>query len=212
MQRVTLMAAGPILPAMVAAIRREQAYLGEIDGATGDGDHGINMGKGFRRTGEKLGEPPPDLGIGFGILAETLLDEIGGSMGPLYGSFFLDMSGFLQGREALDRDSFSEMLRIGIAAVVDLGGAKPGDKSLVDVLVPAADAYDAARARGEDFATCLEALDVAAEAGFQATRDMVAKIGRAARLGERSRGSPDAGAASCRTLLHELAAGLRGRL
>jgi len=146
---VDLRAAGPILDDMVRAIVDNVAMLNELDGATGDGDHGVNMSKGFRRTGQKLSLAPQGLGEGFGVLAETLLDEIGGSMGPLYGSFFLDMSTFLRGRATLDRDGFAAMLRAGVAAVVDLGAGKPGDKSLVDVLVPSLGAFEAAAARGE---------------------------------------------------------------
>lgn len=209
---VDLNEAGPILADMVAVVVENAAYLSELDGKTGDGDHGVNMSKGFRITGQKLAASPCGLGEGFGVLAETLLDEIGGSMGPLYGSFFLDMSTFLRGRTTLDRESFGPMLHKGIDAVVDLGEAKPGDKSLVDVLVPAADAFDAAARDGQDFFTCLEALRRAADAGFESTRDMVARIGRASRLGERSRGSHDAGAASCRLLLTALATGLQSRV
>jgi dihydroxyacetone kinase phosphoprotein-dependent L subunit len=209
---VDLRAAGPILDAMVRTIVAEADRLNTLDGATGDGDHGVNMSKGFRRTGQKLAQAPQGLGEGFGILAETLLDEIGGSMGPLYGSFFLDMSTVLRGRTTLDRDGFATMLRAGVAAVVDLGEARPGDKSLVDVLQPALAAFEAEAARGGDFSACLAALDDAAGQGLAATRDMVARIGRASRLGERSRGHLDAGAASCRLLLHDIAAGLRAQL
>ena len=209
---IDLRAAGPILDAMVKAVVDNAALLNDLDGATGDGDHGVNMSKGFRRTGQKLAAAPTGLGEGFGILAETLLDEIGGSMGPLYGSFFLDMSTFLRGRTTLDRDGFAAMLRAGVAAVVDLGEGKPGDKSLVDVLVPSLAAFETAAARQEPFADCLASLDAAAARGLESTRDLVAKIGRASRLGERSRGHLDAGAASCRLLLHALADGLRGQL
>ncbi len=209
---VDLRAAGPILDDMVRAIVDNAALLNTLDGATGDGDHGVNMSKGFRRTGQKLAAAPQGLGEGFGTLAETLLDEIGGSMGPLYGSFFLDMSTFLRGRTTLDRDGFAAMLRAGVAAVVDLGEGKPGDKSLVDVLVPALDAYDAEAARDCSFSACLAAMDAAAERGFESTRDLAARIGRASRLGERSRGQLDAGAASCRLLLHALAEGLKAQL
>ena len=209
---IDLRGAGPILGDMVRAIVDDAPMLNALDGATGDGDHGVNMSKGFRRTGQKLEAAPQGLGEGFGVLAETLLDEIGGSMGPLYGSFFLDMSTVLRGRTTLDRDAFGAMLRAGVAAVVDLGEGKPGDKSLVDVLVPARDAFDAAAARGESFSASLAAMDGAAERGFLSTRDLVARIGRASRLGERSRGHLDAGAASCRLLLHALAEGLRKRL
>jgi dihydroxyacetone kinase phosphoprotein-dependent L subunit len=210
--RVDLTQAAPIVQDMIAVIVDNSAWLSQIDGAIGDGDHGVNMAKGFRRTGEKLAGKSADLAQGFGVLAETLLDEIGGSMGPLYGSFFLDMSTSLKGRTDIDRDSFAAMLRAGIAAVVDLGGAKPGDKTLVDALAPAAAAYEAASARGEDFSACLKALEEGADQGFESTRDMAAKLGRAARLGERSRGTHDAGAASCRLLLRVLADGLRARL
>jgi len=209
---IDLKAAGPILADMVKAIVDNTPMLNELDGATGDGDHGVNMSKGFRRTGQKLAALPQGLGEGFGVLAETLLDEIGGSMGPLYGSFFLDMSTELRGRTTLDRDGFAAMLRAGVAAVVDLGEGKPGDKSLVDVLVPARDVLDAAAARNESFSACLAAMDGAAQRGFESTRDLVARIGRASRLGGRSRGHLDAGAASCCLLLHALAEGLRKQL
>ena len=212
MESVSLKEAGPIVVDMAAVIVERAAYFSEIDGAIGDGDHGINMSKGFRRAVERLGPHPPDLAQGFATLGETLLDEIGGSTGPLYGSFFLDMAASLRGRDDIDRDSFAAMLHAGVAAVIDLGGAKPGDKTLVDVLAPAAAAYDDALAKGETFRACLEALDDASEAGLESTRDMVAKIGRASRLGERSRGTLDAGAASCRALLGVLSTGLRRHL
>lgn len=212
MQSVSLTEAGPIVAEMASVIVANAAYLSEIDGAIGDGDHGINMSKGFRRAVERLGAQTPDLAQGFATLGETLLDEIGGSTGPLYGSFFLDMAGALKGRAMIDRDSFGPMLKAGVAAVVELGGAKVGDKTLVDVLALAAAAYDEAAAKGAPFGACLEALDRASAAGLESTRDMVAKIGRASRLGERSRGTLDAGAASCRMLLGVLTEGLRQRL
>lgn len=209
---IDLQAAGPILQDMVKAIVDHAAWLSELDGKTGDGDHGVNMSKGFRLTGQKLAAHPQSLGDGFGTLAETLLDEIGGSMGPLYGSFFLDMSTELRGKTTLTRDEFGTVLGKGIEAVIDLGGAKLGDKSLVDVLIPAAQAYDEAAKQDRSFADCLTALQRGADEGFESTREMVARIGRASRLGERSRGSHDAGAASCRLLLTTLAEGLRRQL
>ena len=209
---IDLRKAGPILGAMVRVIVANADRLNTLDGAIGDGDHGVNMSKGFRRAGQKLESGSEGLGDGFGVLAETLLDEIGGSMGPLYGSFFLDMSTDLRGRATLDRDGFAAMLRAGVSAVVDLGDGHPGDKSLVDVLVPALAAFEAEAARGGTFSACLAAMDEAAAQGLESTRDMVAKIGRASRLGERSRGHLDAGATSCSLLLHELAEGLRAQL
>ena len=211
MESVSQRAAGSAVPDMVAAIVREQGFLSEIDGKIGDGDHGINMSKGFRLTGERL---PGDAGLaqGFATLGDTLLGDIGGSMGPLYGTFFTEMADALDGAERIDAGRFAAALRAGVEAVADLGGAKVGDKTLMDVLVPAQAAFDAASERGEGFAACLLAMKAAAAAGLESTRDMVARIGRASRLGERSRGTLDAGAASCSLLLAALADGLAREL
>lgn len=207
MEAVSQRAAGPIVLEMVAAIVREQGFLGEIDGKIGDGDHGINMSKGFRLAGDRLSDGD-GLAHGFATLGDTLLGDIGGSMGPLYGTFFTEMAEALESADPIDAVRFSAMLRAGIASIVDVGGAKVGDKTLVDVLDPAQAAFDAALERGEGFAACLTAMKDAAAAGLESTRDMVAKIGRASRLGERSRGTLDAGAASCNLLLATLADGL----
>ncbi len=208
MESVSQQAAGPVVLDMVAVIVREQGFLGEIDGAIGDGDHGINMSKGFRLAGERLSGHAFGLAQGFATLGDTLLNDIGGSMGPLYGTFFTEMADALDGADCIDAAHFAAMLQAGRETIVDLGGAKVGDKTLVDVLVPAETAFNAARERGERFADCLVAMKAAAAAGLESTRDMVAKIGRASRLGERSRGTLDAGAASCSLLLATLADGL----
>ena len=211
---VSLQAAGPIVLDLVAAIVREQAWLSEIDGATGDGDHGINMGKGFRLAGAKLEALGRPFGLAEGMetVGDTLLGDIGGSMGPLYGSLFTDMAGALAGSDQLDRERCAAMLDAGLEAIVGLGGAKPGDKTLVDVLAPAVAAFKAASRDGQSFADCLRAMQQAAAEGLASTKDLVAKLGRAARLGERSRGTLDAGAASCNLLLSTLADGLLQRL
>ncbi len=210
---VLLREAGPIVPEMAAVIQREQAFLGEIDGAIGDGDHGINMAKGFRLAAAKLAnEGEFTLQHGFLVLGDTLLSDIGGSMGPLYGTFFTEMAESLGNAERLDGARFQAMLHAGVAAVIDLGGAKPGDKSLIDVLSPAEHAFAEAQSAGADLAESLGRMRDAATAGLDSTRNMVARIGRASRLGERSRGTLDAGAASCNMLLATLADGLLARL
>lgn len=209
---VPLADAGALVLDLVAAINAHRAWLSEIDGAIGDGDHGINMSKGFSRAGEALAEQPGTLGEAFTVLGETLLEGIGGSMGPLYGTFFLDMAGVISSASELDAPLFGRMLRAGLAGVADLGSAKPGDKTLLDALIPAADAFDDATSRGETFEVALTLMATAAEQGRDRTRDMVARIGRAARLGERSRGTIDAGAASCCLILQALASGLQRRL
>ncbi len=208
---VKLADAGGVVLDLVAAINANRAWLSEIDGAIGDGDHGINMSKGFSRAAEAIGDGREGLAAAFTMLGETLLEGIGGSMGPLYGTFFLDMAGAIAGAATLDAPLFSRMLHAGLAGVQDLGSAKQGDKTLLDTLIPALEAFDAAQQAGRDFAGSLDALSAAAEKGRNATKDMMAHIGRAARLGERSRGTIDAGSASCCLILQTMAGSLRTR-
>lgn len=212
MQSITLKDAAPVTLEIAKVIVENQALLSEIDGATGDGDHGINMAKGFKLAASRLEGKPFDLRQGFATIGDTLLGDIGGSMGPLYGSFFTEMSETMDEAEPIDAARFAAMLKAGEAAICDLGEAKPGDKTLIDVLTPARIAFDKALAGGDDFSACLIAMQQASTDGLESTRDMVAKLGRAARLGERSRGTIDAGACSCNLILHCLADGLLARL
>ena len=101
------------------------------------------------------------------------------------------------------------MLQNAIEAVQEIGSAKRGDKTLLDTLLPALDAYSEALRQGADFDTALQTLQTAARTGWQATEGMIAKVGRASRLGERSRGVPDAGATSCYLILNSMAESIR---
>lgn len=212
MQKVQLAEAGDIVRQLAAVIVENRAYLSEIDGAIGDGDHGVNMSKGFALAAETIGDGTIALSPALQTLGATLLEKIGGSMGPLYGSFFLDMAETIDGKDFLDAAGFEAMLAAGIATIADLGGARPGDKTLMDTLVPALAAFRQAREKGATFGACLAALVAAAEQGKESTRDLVARIGRASRLGERSRGVLDAGAASSFLILRTMAEGLTVRL
>jgi phosphoenolpyruvate---glycerone phosphotransferase subunit DhaL len=206
-------AAAGLVADLVATINANRAYLSEIDGAIGDGDHGINMSKGFTAAGERLAaSPPARLSAALGVLGETLVEGVGGSMGPLYGNFFLALSESLGDKELVDAPAFSAMLGAGLAAIQEIGSAKVGDKTLLDALVPARDAFDAAVKAGKPFAQALSEMAAAAERGRDSTKDLVAKVGRASRLGERSRGVLDAGATSCALLLGTMARTLRGAL
>ena len=213
-QTIDLKKAGAVVLDLVDTINESRAYLSEIDGAIGDGDHGINMSKGFTQCGEALRAQPelPGLAEALDMLAMTLLEGIGGSMGPLYGSFFMGLSETLAGHETLDARLFGEALANGVAGVETVGSAKVGDKTLMDTLVPARDAYRAALANGADFGTALAAMIDAAEKGWKSTKDLQARIGRASRLGERSIGVLDAGATSCYLLLKTLGTSLQKRL
>ena len=213
-QTLALKQAGPIVLDLVDTINENRAYLSEIDGLIGDGDHGINMSKGFTQCGVALRAKPelPGLAEGLDALAMTLLEGIGGSMGPLYGSFFMGLAETLSGKETLDAQLFGEALANGVAGVETVGSAKVGDKTLMDTLVPAREAFQAAVAGGADFSSALTAMIDAAETGWKSTKDLQARIGRAARLGERSIGVLDAGATSCFLLLKTLGTSVQQRL
>ena len=189
--------AGIIVDQLIKTIQEQRDYLSEIDGKIGDGDHGINMNKGFTMCEDKLKGKTYNLSEGLSILGETLLDDIGGSMGPLYGMLFDEMAMACEDAEEIDAEVFGEMVTNAVEGLQEISPAKVGDKSLIDTLVPAKEAFIAAKEEGKEFAQCLEAMNEAAEKGWQSTKDLVAKIGRASRLGERSRGVLDAGATSC---------------
>jgi dihydroxyacetone kinase-like protein len=191
--------------ALVQVIEANKTYLSEIDGKIGDGDHGINMAKGFALVKTKLGEREVAVSEGLGLIGQTLLTEIGGSMGPLYGTFFLQMSLRAKDKPQIDEKTFGEMLRAARTGLEELGGAKVGDKTIMDVLVPAVVAYESAAIKGASFRDALAQMADAAENGKESTRDLVAKIGRASRLGDRSRGVLDAGAPSGAMILQTMA-------
>ena len=207
---VALAQASVIVEELAAVVVANKAHLSEIDGLIGDGDHGINMAKGFGRAAERISGEAMPLDAAFTVLSDVLMSEIGGSMGPLYGFMFQNMALAVEGRAALDAEGFSVMLNAGLAGVSATGAAKVGDKTLIDCFVPAVAAFDAAKAQG--FAPALVAMAEAAERGRDSTVDLVAKLGRAARLGERSRGVPDAGATSCCLILTELGKSFASRL
>ena len=151
-----------IVDDLIAAIRERQQTLSDIDGAIGDGDHGVNMAKGFGFAAEELAKNPGNLGYGLGVLGKTLMMRIGGAMGPLYGSIFRSMSKAIEDRESIDAESFGEMLQAAGEGVGALSQAKVGDKSLVDALYPAVDAYGIALEKGNDFEESLDAMVAAA--------------------------------------------------
>ncbi|MBN1776824.1 MAG: dihydroxyacetone kinase subunit L [Clostridiales bacterium] len=207
MKQVDQREAAGIALQMVKTVAENKQRLSDIDGLIGDGDHGVNMNKGFQLFRERIEGKDITFAEALLALGDVLLMEIGGSMGPLYGMFFSAMGTAAQDFDTIGAELFEQMLSGGVQAVQELGGAKPGDKTLIDVLVPALNAYQGALKEGQTFETCLEAMKTAADEGCRSTLGMVAKIGRASRLGERSRGVPDAGATSCDLLLETIADG-----
>jgi len=207
---------GGLVRDLIDTIHTHRQYLSEIDGLIGDGDHGINMNKGFAGCGSRLdrlgGTEELNLPKALEQLSQSLMDDIGGSMGPLYGNFFMGFVTTLEPHARLDAALFGDALALAVANVQGMGNAQVGDKTLVDTLVPARDAYLAAVASGQGFSQALDAMCGAAEAGKDSTKDLQARIGRSARLGPRSIGVLDAGATSCFLILQSMARSLQRQL
>ena len=212
---VTLASAGTLVRELIDAIVANRQYLSEIDGLIGDGDHGINMAKGFTGCGTRLdalGAQAQALPVALEQLSQALMDDIGGSMGPLYGNFFIGFVNTLEPHTQLDAGLFGDALTAAVANVQSMGQAQVGDKTLIDTLVPARDAFQRAVAEGASFAAALEAMRDAAEKGKDSTEALQARIGRSARLGARSIGVLDAGATSAFLILQSMARSLQAQL
>lgn len=204
---ITNREASIIVLGLIKTVQVNKDFLSEVDGKIGDGDHGVNMNKGFTMCGEKLKGKTYTLSEGLSTLSSTLLEDIGGSMGPLYGVFFDELATNLnetEGTEEIDEKVFDKMINSALKGIQDIGNAKRGDKTLLDTLIPAKEAFDKALDNNKDFYSCLEDMKIAAKKGWKSTEGMVAKIGRASRLGERSRGVLDAGATSCYLILNSM--------
>ncbi|WP_437727335.1 dihydroxyacetone kinase subunit DhaL [Sorangium sp. So ce861] len=193
-------------------LEREKAFLTELDAAIGDSDHGVNMARGFAAVRDRLGGlDRGDVGALLRDVGMTLLSTVGGASGPLYGTLFRDAGQRVAGAAALDLAALAGCLEAGLEGVRRRGKASPGDKTMVDALVPAVDALKAALSApgAADGAALQDALGRAADAaraGVEATVPLIARKGRASYLGERSAGHQDPGATSCWLLLRSLAA------
>ena len=197
-----------ILLRMVQVIQENKVYLGQIDGVIGDGDHGANMNKGFTMFLNQYKDVDYSFTEGLYHLGMVLLNGIGGSMGPIYGTIFMAMSEAADGKDVIGLSELSQMLKAAEEELFTIVDARKGDKTLVDSLSPAIDAVQQAAAAEADFRSALDAMCAASGQGKERTRDLTARYGRASHLGERSRGVLDAGAVSCDLLLNAMAQGI----
>ncbi len=198
-----------IVHEMILAIQQNKQYLSDIDGAIGDGDHGINMNKGFTMCETEIQNNPGNLSQSLNLLSKILMMKIGGSMGPLYGKFFKAMAKASEPHDTITVTVFKNMLNDALLAIQSISTAKVGDKTLMDTLVPAVEAYSAEVEKGSSFGEALDAMSNAARAGMESTKDLMAKIGRSSRLGERSIGVLDAGAISCFLILESMSVSIK---
>ena len=169
-------------------VETNKQFLSDLDTPIGDGDHGFNMDRGMKAVEEKLATKPADVTSGFKIIAMALISTVGGASGPLYGTAFLEMA-----KKSTTTNDIGELLDAALAGIEMRGGAKPGDKTMVDVwnaLVP-------------DVKNGILTENRITEA-VAATKDIIARKGRASYLGERSKGHVDPGSQSSGYLFEAL--------
>ncbi|GLX99889.1 MULTISPECIES: dihydroxyacetone kinase subunit DhaL [Actinoplanes] len=194
------------LRATAGAVTAEADRLTRLDAAIGDGDHGVNLTRGFAAVISGLdGTPPATVAEVLVKAGSTLISKVGGASGPLYGSALRALGKALPSGTTVTPEELLTGLHAGLDAVRALGGAAPGDKTIVDAYAPALEAFAAAVAAGSGLAQATAAAARAAEEGAAATTAMTARKGRASYLGERSVGHQDPGATSTALIFRALA-------
>ncbi|MER6227079.1 dihydroxyacetone kinase subunit DhaL [Streptomyces sp900105755] len=184
------------MAATAASVDREAERLTALDSPIGDADHGSNLQRGFKAVTAALEKDAPATpGAVLTLAGRQLISTVGGASGPLYGTLLRSTGKALGDAAEVSEAQLAEALRAGVDKVMALGGAAPGDKTMVDALVPAVDAL------GDGFG----AARAAAEQGAEATIPLQARKGRASYLGERSIGHQDPGATSSALLVAGLA-------
>lgn len=188
-----------------SAIGESRDYLTQLDAAIGDADHGANMDRGFAAVVsalDGLGDQPP--GRVLIAAGRTLISNVGGASGPLWGSALRGAGKRLGDEPEFGPGDLADALDAALAAVVELGAAEEGDKTMVDALAPAVRAYRSGVGEGGEVVQALDTAAVAAEEGMRATTPMLARKGRASYLGERSIGHQDPGATSAAIIVAAL--------
>jgi phosphoenolpyruvate---glycerone phosphotransferase subunit DhaL len=195
-----------MIHAFAVTVAEQKEYLTELDSAIGDADHGINMDRGMKAVVAKIdGQPPTDVGALLKTVGMTLVSSVGGAGGPLYGTLFLQLGTATAGKETLEAKDWAASLDAAVTGVQARGKAELEDKTMIDALIPARDAYHQALEEGASFTDALRRSAAAAEDGVKATVPLVARKGRASYLGERSAGHQDPGATSSWLLLKTIA-------
>lgn len=182
------------------AIITAEPLLSQADRDLGDGDHGLGMARGMEAVKAQL-DPmdPTSVEQVFVTTGTAMMSSMGGASGALFGTLFRAGGKALAGRPVLDSEGLALFLQAALDGVMKRGGAKPGDKTMIDALAPSAE--EAAKVIGKPLPEALTAVATAAEAGKDASKAMVAQFGRAKTLGDACIGFPDAGALSVTVIL-----------
>lgn len=201
-----------VLSAVRARMEKEKDFLTDLDNRIADGDHGINMARGFAAMEEKLAaNTTDDLGAIFKSAGMTLVSAVGGSAGPLYGTAFLRTGAVMNGKTEMDIRDFLASLAAAVEGVKARGKAVRGEKTMLDAMIPALDAMTAAQNEGKSAAQILSLGVAAARDGVEYTKTIAATKGRASYIGERSIGHQDPGATSFTYILEVIADAVSGK-
>ncbi|MGI2298167.1 dihydroxyacetone kinase subunit DhaL [Paenibacillus sp. GXUN7292] len=184
--------------------------LSELDRAVGDGDHGVTMSLGWQAIVEHLSQHSgQDCGALCKDMGMTFLNAVGSSVGPLYATAFMRGGAALQGKQELEEEDIVQFWLTAIRGIQDRGKAQVGDKTMMDAWLPSMGALETARKEGKDLIESFELAVNAAEAGMQSTAQMLSQKGRSSRLGDRSVGHIDPGAASAYLIIDTFTNGLK---
>lgn len=191
-----------VINAIANKIEENKMYLTELDASIGDGDHGLNMSKGFASVKEALSKDGiKDVEDVFKKTGMALVSHVGGASGPLYGTAFMKAAVVINGKENINIEDFINILKAAIDGVELRGKAKSGEKTMLDALIPAYEAGLKAKEEGKEYKEVLKEVDKAAKGGTDHTEKIIATKGRASYLGERSIGHKDPGAASASIII-----------
>lgn len=199
-----------LLRLVARRIEADQDHLSALDRAIGDGDHGTSMARGWQAAIAAIDALKGPIGFGAicNAAARGFVNAAGGATGPLYATILMRGGAAVADRETLDLGGLARFFDAACRGLRERGKSAPGDKTMLDAFLPALAALEAAGTSGAALADALREAALAAEQGAEATREMLARSGRASRLGERSIGHIDPGAASAALFFRAFADGV----
>ncbi len=190
---------------MADIIIANEVYFCELDSVAGDGDFGMSVAKGFRQLKQDWNEvPQEDIGAFLKGCGMIITEYCGGASGPIWGSAFRSAAKYAADKTELDLTGLAALMQCAVDGIQKRGGAKLGDKTLLDALIPATEALKVSADKGDEMLSAMKAAAEAAVSGAEKTKTMVATKGRASYVGERSVNYPDAGAVAIGVIFTEL--------
>ena len=194
-----------ILCEVSSIIDKKKLYLSELDEAIGDGDHGLNLSKGFEAVEEQIKTINDDnIGNLLKVTGITLVNTVGGAAGPLYGTAFINGSSVVNDKDRIDINDYLNILTEALSGIKMRGKAIEGEKTMIDTLSPVVNSLKNDIDEGKDLEVIMESIKDVARKGMESTRDVIATKGRASYLKERSIGHKDPGATSMYYILETI--------